>query len=285
MPMPIDFNKLDKPKVVVLALALASAVVATVLVNVHITKSIEEGAGSMQLQDLHQKIQELEQANRDLIQRQAGYANRVEQELNKLISAQQEQPVQQAQEDKVSVKPQSLAINTPSGKRALTVNVETLAAVGGLLNPGDFVDVLVHLTLPSQEKAVSDLPPDKQTTKTTITLFQNIQILAIGANVSQPADFDGQQKSSSLIITFAVDPQQAELMTFAEAYGKLQLALRSPGERAAYQLPSANWETFTEYLEATQGVMIEPPVSLRKPEAPKKNPPPEPEIKIYRGGQ
>lgn len=282
--MPIDFNKLDKPKIIVLALALASAVAATVLMNIHITRSIQEGAGAQQLQYFDQKIRDLEQANNELSQRHAAYASRMEQELSNLSREQAQVVQQQPVEEKPTFKPQSLAVNTPSGKRALTVNVETLSAVGGLLNPGDFVDVLVHLSLPVPGQSDPDAPEAK-TTKTTVTLFQDVQILAIGANVSQPADFDGQQKSSNLIITFAVDPQQAELMTFAEAYGKLQLVLRSTGEKSAYQLPSANWQTLTEYLESTQGVLITPPVSFKKPEVKKELPPPEPEIKVYRGGQ
>jgi Flp pilus assembly protein CpaB len=99
--------------------------------------------------------------------------------------------------------------------------------------------------------------------------------------VDNPADFEGQQKTATLAITFAVDPQQAELMTFAESYGKLQLVLRSPGEQSAYKLPSGNWETFTNYLQATQGVAIEPPVSLKKSEVKKEV---LPEIRVYRGG-
>ncbi len=289
MPMPIDFNKLDKPKIIVLALALASAVAATVLMNIYIGHSIEEGAGSKQAQFLLAKVQELEEANKALNQKQAAYASRIQQELDNLVKSQKAQVVQQPTTEKPEVKKQSLAIKTPAGKRAVTVNITTLSAVGGLLNPGDVVDVLVHLSIPSVDNVAvekKDGSKEKETTKTTITLFQGIQILAIGSNVNEPADFDGQQKSSNLIITLAVDPQQAELIAFAESYGKLQLVLRGPGERAAYQLPSANWETFTQYLEATQGVMIEPPVSLRKPEAPKKNlPSPEPEIKVYRGGQ
>jgi len=286
--MPIDFNKLDKPKIIILALALASAIAATVLMNIYIGRSIEEGAGSKQTQFLLAKVQELEETNKAMSQKQAAYANRIQQELDNLVRSQKAQVVQQPASDKPEVKKQSLAIKTPSGKRAITVSITTLSAVGGLINPGDFVDVLVHLSIPAivDSSMKKEGSKEKDTTKTTVTLFQGIQILAIGSNVSDPADFDGQQKSSNLVITLAVDPQQAELITFAESYGKLQLVLRSPGERTAYQLPSANWETFTDYLETTQGVMITPPASLKKPAEPKKNlPPPEPEIKVYRGGQ
>jgi len=193
--------------------------------------------------------------------------------------------VAQPNKEEVQAKRQSLALKTPSGKRAITVKIFTLSAVGGLLNPGDFVDVLVHLALPTDSVTLTDSSGKQavsKTQKTTVTLFQNIQILAIGSNVDNPADFEGQQKTSTLAITFAVDPQQAELMTFAESYGSLQLVLRSPGERSAYRLPSANWDTFKDYLETSQGVTINPPVAPKRVEKPKE--PAAPEIHIYRGG-
>ena len=41
-----------------------------------------------------------------------------------------------------------LTAKTPPGKRAVTVMIESLNAVGGLLNAGDFVDVIAHLDIP-----------------------------------------------------------------------------------------------------------------------------------------
>lgn len=275
--MAIDFNKIDKKKFIVLGVALAAGIIAVVLTNTYINKTIQEGSASKEVQSIASKVQSLEEANFQLRRAQEALVNQMQQKIAEL-EQRQPQSLQSAQQAPAAPRRQSLAIKTPSGKRAITVNVVTLAAVGGLLNPGDFVDVLVHLAVPADPAAPA---AEQKTAKTTVTLFQNIQILAIGANVDDPADFEGQQKTTTLAITFAVDPQQAELMTFAEAHGKLQLVLRSPGEKTAYKLPSGNWETFTEYLKATQGVAIEPPVSLKKTESKEK---PAPEIRVYRGG-
>jgi len=273
--MPIDFKKLDKKKFVILGAAVAAGIVAIVLTNTYINRSVEEGSSSKEVQSLGEKVKALEKDNVDMRKRQDALVGRLQQELGNIVQKQQAQP---AQPQAVEPRKQSLALKTPAGKRAITVNITTLAAVGGLLNPGDFVDVLVHLAIPSDPSAPAD---SQKTTKTTVTLFQNIQILAIGANVDKPADFEGQQKATTLAITFAVDPQQAELMTFAESYGKLQLVLRSSGEQSAYKLPSGNWETFTNYLQKTQGVAMESPVPLKKPVVKKES---TPEIHVYRGG-
>lgn len=272
--MAIDFKKINRKKLIVLVAAVAAGIIALVLTNTYINRTVEQGSSSKEVQSLASKVQALEESNRALQNAQAALVNQLQEQLVNLQRPPQESQPTQAPQPRA----QSLAIRTPPGKRAITVDVTTLAAVGGLLNPGDFVDVLVHLALPTDPSAT---PEAQKTTQTTVTLFQNIQILAIGANVDNPADFEGQQKTTTLAITFAVDPQQAELMTFAESYGKLQLVLRSPGEKAAYKLPSGNWETFTNYLQATQGVAIEPPVSIKKAEVKKEA---APEIRVYRGG-
>src|SRR5208283_1357158 len=44
----------------------------------------------------------------------------------------------------------SLPLKTPAGKRAVTVMIDSLEAVGGLLNAGDFVDVIAELNVPAQ---------------------------------------------------------------------------------------------------------------------------------------
>ena len=82
----------------------------------------------------------------------------------------------------------------------MTVKIDSLAAVGGLLNAGDFVDVIAQLNVPSQD-------PDKKTV--TAMIFQGLQVLAVNTNVDDPGAYDDQQAAASLKITFAVDPQEA----------------------------------------------------------------------------
>ncbi len=81
----------------------------------------------------------------------------------------------------------SLALKTPVGKRAVTVKIDSLAAVGGLLNAGDFVDVIAQLNVPSQES-------DKKTV--TAMIFQGLQVLAINTNEDDPGAYDDQQAAS-----------------------------------------------------------------------------------------
>ncbi|MCX5681546.1 MAG: Flp pilus assembly protein CpaB [Candidatus Omnitrophica bacterium] len=278
--MLFDFKKIDRKKLIVVVVAIAAAIGAVVLTNAYINRSVEQGASSKQVQFLMEKVTALEGAANEAKQQQAALVNQVQQEFNNLA---QQQPKAAQAVAAVLPKPQSLALKTPQGKRAITVNITTLSAVGGLLNPGDFVDILVHLAIPDPNGSVQIQGKDSQPViaRTTVTLFQNIQILAIGANVDTPADFDGQQKTATLAITFAVDPQQAELIAFAESYGNLQLVLRGSGEKAAYKLPSGNWESLISYIQSTQGVVLESPVPAKKAVSKKEV---QPEIFVYRGG-
>jgi Flp pilus assembly protein CpaB len=105
---------------------------------------------------------------------------RIEQDQAALAKAQQQLRVaqpQQATPAKPAVQMAAFSVRTPPGKRALTISIDSLAAVGGLVNPGDFVDVLAHLKVPE------NLEDEKsETTKVTSVLFQNIQVLAVGTN-------------------------------------------------------------------------------------------------------
>ncbi|MDP8265188.1 MAG: Flp pilus assembly protein CpaB [Candidatus Aceula lacicola] len=273
--MAIDVKKIDKKKVGIIVLAVLAGFGAVALTNSYINTSVSKGASSEEINALFGKIQKLEQENKALYQRQDAYAGQLQKKLDSFSQAQlQRRP----KSEEKAFKEQSLALKTPPGKRAVTVRIETLSAVGGLINPGDFVDVLAHI------KVAGD-PGDSEgfgvVEKTTITLFQNVQVLAIGPNVEMPGNFEVQQKTTTLPITLAVDPEQVEMITFAQAHGKLQLVLRGLRENSEYRLPSGNWETFNKYLLETQGVVIS------APNAPKKiieSGEVKSNIKIFRGG-
>ena len=139
-------------------------------------------------------------------------------------------------------------------KRAITVLLQSLGAVGGLLNPGDCVDVIAHLDMPTGKK----LDPKE---KVTAMIFQNLQILAINTNIDEPGAYDVQQKENMLKVTFAVDPQEAGLLAFAEQNGTLELTLRTTAEKGLNMVPAANWSTLGEYVLENSGADIKLPGS------------------------
>ena len=172
----------------------------------------------------------------------------------------------------------SFAVKTPFGKRALTITIDPLSAVGGLINAGDFIDILAHLDIPKGAGAKSE------TEKITTVLFQNIQVLAVDTNfepVSTPPQYQTQQKAGKLYLTLAVTPEEAGLLTFAQARGKLQLSLRPPAEKETQQVEVASWNKLSEFVFEKQGTQLLVP---KPAEAASEEGPQRPSIQIYRGG-
>jgi pilus assembly protein CpaB len=105
-----------------------------------------------------------------------------------------------------------LAKQIPAGERALTIAVDPLSTMEGLLRPADRVDLLCTFTMPGEKGG------SRQITK---ILLQNVTVLAAGGKL--PGEGTGNGFST---VTLKVSPTEAELITFAEGYGKLRLAVR-----------------------------------------------------------
>jgi Flp pilus assembly protein CpaB len=146
------------------------------------------------------------------------------------------------------------SVITPPGKRAVTIMIDSLSAVGGLINPGDFVDIIAQLKIKDPQD------PKKPFQEITSVLFQNIQVLAVGANfkpVGNAQLYEAQQRARSLNVTLALAPEEAGLLTFTQTNGKLLLSLRSPAEKETQALKVASWGTLSEYVLKRQGTKLE----------------------------
>jgi pilus assembly protein CpaB len=111
-----------------------------------------------------------------------------------------------------------MAYKVPKGKRAFTIHTPTIeAGVAGFILPGNKVDVL--LTVDARD----DHTPHGAS---TVTLLQNVEILAIEQRVVAPAEskFDPNQLKS---VTLLVTPQEAARLTLGQSRGKLCLTLRN----------------------------------------------------------
>ena len=148
-----------------------------------------------------------------------------------------------------------------------------------MVNPGDFIDVIAHMQMPDPESG----------SKSNISsiIFQNIQILAVGTNLQSPGGYEAQQKARSLMLTFALTPEEASLMSFVEKNGRMQLVLRAPAETEVEVMEIANWSVLADYVFEKQGTelvlprtraMIEPIEIERRDEV-------KPFIEIFQGGR
>lgn len=225
---------------------------------------------------------------RKLAKDHAALAKRVAQQPK--IMAQAAAPSQK----RTTVQEMAFSLRTPPGKRAITIRINPLSAVGGLLNPGDFVDIIAHLDMPDESGTVAK-KKDEKTNKITTVLFQNLQVLAVGTNFNPMGEmppYEIQQKSKTLNVTLAVSPEEAGLLSFAQEKGTFQLSLRSPAETQDNVLQEvASWDALSEFVLRHQGTELRVP-DRRRPvstgggfddEKPAEEP--KPFIQIFRGGR
>ncbi len=200
----------------------------------------------------------------------------------------QQQALQERPQVTAVQKPEAEKINevifslkTPPGKRAMTILIDSLSAVGGLINPGDFVDVIGELE--AKEQAEGDKP-----TKITSVIMQNVQVLAIGTNfqpVGNSLVYQAQQRTKALNVTLALSPEETGLITFAQANGKLQLTLRSPSEQRTQSLQVASWETLADYVLERQGTQIDLSNQNKNIEETESSEEVGSFVQVYRGGE
>jgi len=149
-----------------------------------------------------------------------------------------------------------LAEATPVGKRAITINVDSIASVGGMIRPGDYVDLIATIPVPVQTAE------GKQVTQVaSVPLFQNVLVLAVGQEMGPVSSAEGagryskgeegkelRKEASSSLITLALNPQEANLITFVQEQGKFRLVLRSPADSKIEPLKPMSWDALFQYL-------------------------------------
>jgi pilus assembly protein CpaB len=106
------------------------------------------------------------------------------------------------------------------GTRALTILVDKAASVGGLLEPGFFVDIIVTIR------------PDSKTLDAdwvTETVLQGVRVVAVNDRLIGQADDENVEEEGrrrQVFVTLEVDPYEAEKVALASARGELVLSLR-----------------------------------------------------------
>ncbi|VAX37461.1 hypothetical protein MNBD_UNCLBAC01-526 [hydrothermal vent metagenome] len=285
-------NLENKKQIATLLLAIGLGLVAVFLTSQYVENNLQKRAQAYK-KDFEKKtigplvgeIGGLKQEIKKMAAAQASLAKRQQQQA-KLVKAASTQKSRQPMQTKTLTDSSVFSVITPRGKRAFTISIDSLSAVGGLINPGDLVDIIAELTLPDKNNK-------KNTGEQVITsvLFQQIQILAVGTNfkpIGNALVYQAQQREAKLKVTLAVDPEQAGLLTFAQANGKLQLSLRPPTELGIKSLEVASWDALSEYVLESQGTRLAVPEkksTVKSSDTEGDSDEIKPFIQIFRGGQ
>ena len=136
---------------------------------------------------------------------------------------------------------------TPVGKRAITISVDNISSLAGMIKPGDYVDVICASPVPVQTQ------DGKQTTQVAVMpLFQNVLVLAVGQEIStqiEESRYKGKKDvAPSPLITLALTPHEANLLAFVQEQGKFRLILRSPADSKIEPAQPAGWEAVLQYV-------------------------------------
>jgi len=148
-----------------------------------------------------------------------------------------------------------LALVLDAGQRAVAIEVSEITSVGGLLLPGNFVDLIA--VLDGGEEGLGD--------NKAVTVLQNIEVLAVAQEAQEPIPAVGtggvgdeasgtgvrgqrpdevERQPGARTVTVAVTPQEAQLLgllqmldSSSERGIELMLTLRPVGETDATSVP------------------------------------------------
>ncbi len=157
-----------------------------------------------------------------------------------------------------------IALVIPDGRRAFAIDVTEVTSVGGLLLPGNFVDILAVFAkdFENEELAAALGLTDIADLGRAITVFQNIEVLGVAQEAQEPvpaasdegttgSGIDGQRpddverQPSARSVTLSVTPQQAQVLAlFMALDGTIFLSMRGTGDDATAPVTPADLRPF-----------------------------------------
>jgi pilus assembly protein CpaB len=176
-----------------------------------------------------------------------------------------------------------LELKIPPGQRAMSVHINDVAGIAGLIQPNSRVDVLVNITEPTTGKQVAKL------------FMENMRVLAIGTELQRDAS---GKPISAPTVTLAVTPEEAERLAVAMNQGSIAMVLRGYGDPDSVKTKGASSSDVLSQLQIGKAVAPAPAATRRSAPAPrpaapavvaKPEPPPRPAdsavVNVYRAGK
>jgi pilus assembly protein CpaB len=113
-----------------------------------------------------------------------------------------------------------LAAVLGSGMRAVTVGVDAISGIAGLIWPGDRVDLIL-----TQSQDDQTLPPSRRVSGETV--LHNVRVIAIDRQLMQGATSETPGSQAAQTVTLEVTSADAERVAVAVRLGHLSLAVLS----------------------------------------------------------
>ena len=145
----------------------------------------------------------------------------------------------------------ALPVRLKPGMRAVSIPIDRVKGVSGLIQPGDSVDVIA---VPPQRGNAS---PGQ-----AVTILRGIRVLAVGDALEDVSATPSPQEEAAATVTLEVNPKQADLLAWADANANIRLALRSPREPIRSEPTEQLTIDMGEPLPAAPSIPLLPPPSL-----------------------
>lgn len=121
-------------------------------------------------------------------------------------------------------RPPTFSAHVESGRRAMTVAVDEINSISGMLEPGDLIDLMLTV--------------DQKGKKVTVPFMQGVHVMATGTRaVDDPKT--GERKTYSTV-TLDADPTQARNIIVARDAGRITALLRNPQDKADARFNNLN---------------------------------------------
>jgi pilus assembly protein CpaB len=134
----------------------------------------------------------------------------------------------------------SLSYVIPEGMRGFAINTSEIQGAGGLVLPGDYVDLIVIYDVEFVAGG------DRETADSFLvqTLLQNVEVLAVSQTVVDVVPQSSSEESGTQrerlseakpepgagTVTLALTPEQVQRVFLAEGNGRIRMAVRSYGD-------------------------------------------------------
>lgn len=179
---------------------------------------------------------------------------------------------EQLVQDKLATTKSELGLSyiVPAGHVGLAMKVDKVIGAGGLIRPGDRVDVMAVVDV-----KYTDIASDKQFTETrSFYLAENVEVLAVeqklenrpvepgasgsndGTLVDQPA-----ADAAATVVTLALTTDDAPKVLLADEKGKVRLAVRASGDTSVRDQKDT---TFIDLTDAASQKAILDGIRARK---------------------
>lgn len=142
--------------------------------------------------------------------------------------------------NKLALHGQALAASVPEGKRAVSLPINAVSGVSGLLLPGDHVDAWLRHGQGSASQAG--------------TLLQDVSVLAVG---SQTEGGEGGERAANTV-TLALSPEEAGLALVAASQGEIYFALRATGDARPLGGTKTLWSDVLRRLDRSPSAVVAP---------------------------